>query len=517
MQLKSFLVRARRTSAVGAAAVVAAVVGVVIAVAPAPAALAATVDAVTSVSVVAPDPAHPDAPLTVGQRFRVDASWALPAGAKPGDTFTLTFPSPVHGYASQFALQDASGATVGQCAVTSSSVTCTVGDYVATHSDIVGSLYFYATAAESTTGDVLFSTGSGATITVPLPGGGIGQGTGGGGWSAPTSLVKGGWQNDDGSLGWNVYVPGALLTNAGAEVELTDAYDPRLSLRAGSVEVDRIPLAGWNNGDWGASGVALAQGTGAGTYSFTPGASSFRLTVHQPDAASMYAVFYILDVPSGTPDGTTFHNTVSGRSLGDADATVDYVSAGGTASGDALRSLAVTKKIAGDGTAPSGTFPISVACTAGGSPVAGYPATAAIAAGQTSTFGGIPVGASCTVTETDSRGASSVQYAPAGAIVVTDDSAAIIQATVTNTYQAVTPTPTPTPTAPTPPTPTPPLTPAGPTPAAGATPDASPTGTLAHTGSDTAGAGMFAAAAGLAVVAGLGMLVIRRRRRATRH
>lgn len=510
---------AHTSAALAAVAAVAALGATALALAPAQAASAAPVDAVTAVTIQAPDPAHPDTPLTVGQRFRVDAQWALPSGAQPGDTFTLSFPSPVRGYSSQFELRDSTGADVGSCVVVSTSVTCTVGAYAATHSGIAGSLYFYATAASAATGDVLFSAGSTATITVPLPGGGIQPGTGGGGWPAPTTLTKGGWQNTDGTLGWNVNVPGALLTNGGSEVELTDTYDGRLTLHPGSLEVYRVPIAGWNNGDWGASATRLTEGTGAGTFSFTPAAASFALTVHQPDPASVYTIYYRLDVPAGIPDGTVFANTASGRSLGDAQASVDYVTAGGAASGITLRSIAVTKQVTGDGVAPSGTFPVTVTCTSGGSPVSGYPATAAIAAGQTKTFPGIPVGAQCTVTETDSRGATSVAYAPTGDIAVTQDSPTTIPVTITNDYAAAPPTSTPTPT-PTPTAVVPPTTPASP--ASGAAPVAgspsSPSGTLAHTGSDTTGAGMLGITAAMAVAAGLGMLVLRRvRRSATRR
>lgn len=490
--------RGARTLVAAAAAAATALLGLL----PAAAASAAPIDAFTSVTIEAPDPANPSAPLTVGQRFRVDAAWSLPAGAQPGDTLTLTFPSPVRGYSSSFSLDDSTGAKVGDCTVTNTTISCTLGDYVATHTDIAGSLYFYASAAETSTGDLLFQTSAGTTIHVAVPGGGIEEGTGGGGWDPPTTLIKGGWQNDDGTTGWVVYLPGDLLTHDGQDVTVTDTYDPRLTLDRSSLSIVRIPISGWNDGDWGAAAVDLA----AGDYTFAPGASSFELTVHDADPDSIYAVLYTLTVPAGTPDGTHFENTVSGQDTGSAEAAVDYVAAGGNASGDALRSIAVTKRIAGDGTAPSGTFPITVVCTRDGAAVAGYPATADIAADQTHTFTDIPAGASCTVTETDSRGAASVSYSPSGAIDVVAGTGSI-PVTVTNTYAAEVVVPTPTP------TPTPPVTPA-PGPTVPSADGGSSTPALAHTGSDNGPAVAIAAtAAALAVIAGATLALMRGARR----
>ncbi|GIT81544.1 hypothetical protein LLS1_32130 [Leifsonia sp. LS1] len=470
---------------------------------------AADLDVVTSLTISSPDPADPTVPLTVGQMFRVDVAWSLPAAAAPGDTFSVSFPSPVHGYASSFTLTDAAGAEVGTCTVDSDSFHCTLGDYAATHTGITGTLFFYASAVQTSGGTLLFQSSNGTVYHVTVPGGGIGEGTGSPATQPPTTLAKGGWQNADGTLGWLIYLPGSQLLHDGAEVTVTDTYDARLSLVPGSLSVLRVADADWNGGDWSGSAVPLAEGTGAGAYTVGSTPPSFTLTVHAPDPQSTYVVLYQLSVPAGTADGTVFANTVRGDGVGSDEASVAYVSAGGAASGETTRELAVTKRVAGDGVAPTGGFPITVACTLGGAPVAGYPASASIAADETHVFPRVPVGAQCAVSETDSRGATSIAYSPAASITVPEGDDPI-GVTVTNTYAATpvvpgsgtgTPPPSGAPSA----TPTPAPGPAD----AGAT-SLPTTGALAHTGSTASP--VLAAAAALALLAGLSLLGARRLR-----
>ncbi|WP_025156051.1 DUF5979 domain-containing protein [Leifsonia aquatica] len=479
-------------------------------------AIAAETDPVTSITISSPDPGDPSVPLTVGQMFRVDVAWALPATAAPGDTFSVSFPSPVHGYTSAFTLKDASGAEVGTCTVDSDSFDCTLGDYVSSHTDITGTLFFYASAVQTSGSTLLFQTSDGTVYTVTVPNGGIGEGTGGAATSPPTALAKGGWQNADGSLGWLVYLPGDLLMHDGAEVTVTDTYDARLSLLPASLSIERVADADWNGGDWSGSSVRLTEGTGPGTYTATLAAPTFQLTVHDPDPQSTYVVYYQLSVPAGTPDGTVFENSVRGDGVGSDQAAVSYVSAGGVASGQEARDLAVTKRVDGSAPAPAGGFPIAVACTVDGAAVPGSPLTASIAAGETHVFPRIPVGAVCVVTETDARGASAVAYAPAGAIPITAGDGPV-QVTVTNTFTAA------------------PVRPGGgtgtPPPSSGATPAPSPssgtdgsatTGSptpapataLARTGSDGRPDLLGAGAAALALLTGIALVTVRRGRRA---
>lgn len=485
----------------------------------APAAATAAVDtgAVTSITITSPDPADPSAPLTVGQMFRVDVAWALPATAAPGDTFSVSFPSPVSGYSSAFTLTDAAGAEVGTCTVDSDAFDCALGDYVASHTGITGTLYFYASAVETSGSTLLFQSSDGTVFHVAVPGGGIAHGTGGAATPPPTALAKGGWQNADGSLGWLIYLPGALLLHDGAEVTVTDTYDARLSLIPASLSVERVANADWNGGDWSGSSTRLTEGSGPGTYTSAESAPSFQLTVHDPDPQSTYVVYYQLSVPAGTPDGTVFDNSVRGDGIGSDEASVSYVTAGGAASGQDARDLAVTKRVDGTAPAPAGGFPIAVACTLDGAPVAGYPATATVAAGETHLFTRIPVGAVCAVTETDSRGASAVAYAPAGSIPIAEGTGPV-EVTVTNTYTATPATPgggtaTPTPTPTTRPTSTTPA-----TPAAGDRPATSaPAAALAHTGSDGRPALLLTGAAALALIVGAALLTATTRRSRRSH
>lgn len=479
----------------------------------------APLDAVTSLTIASPDPADPTAPLTVGQQFRVDATWALPPTARPGDTFAVSFPSPVEGWTSSFALRDASGEEVGTCTVQSSAFECTLGEYVAHHTDISGSLFFSASAVATSGDTLLFTSSSGTVYRVDAPGGGIGTGTGSPATAPPTALAKGGWQNADGSLGWLIFLPGAQLVHAGQEVVVTDTWDARLTLVPGSLSVERVADADWNGGAWSGFSTRLSEGDAPGTFTAAVAQPSVALTVHAPDPRSTYVVSYRLAVPAGTPDGTVFGNSVRGDGMGSDQAAVAYIAAGGVATGQDARDLAVTKRVDGAGAAPGGTYPIAVACTADGGPVPGFPATASLAAGETRVFPRVPVGATCTVRETDSRGASTVTYSPAASLTVAAGDGPV-EVTVTNTFAAA---------------------PAGPggspsTPAAGtggptsATPAAtgtapiatdpatasSPTTDLAHTGSDATPALAAGMAAGLALLAG-GALLARARAHRTRR
>ncbi|OLT53054.1 hypothetical protein BJF88_01285 [Cellulosimicrobium sp. CUA-896] len=120
-------------------------------------------------------------------------------------------------------------------------------------------------------------------------------------------------------------------------------------------------------------------------------------------------------------------------------ASLEYAGGGGTGQGDPLRSIRLTKQLAGEAAeAVTGTFTFRLDCAdTAGTAVDGFPRTAVVGAGGTTTFTGVPVGSVCELTETDDGGADRVAFAPAGPIAVTAGSPATIDVVATNTFDAV--------------------------------------------------------------------------------
>jgi len=123
------------------------------------------------------DPAgDADRPLTVGDSVRVTAAWSVPDGTVAGHRFTLELPdvfSTVN--VTPFALETASGESMGECAVTGTPpvLACTLNSTVEGKSNVHGALWAgvrASKATDSTSVDVVLDGGQ--TRSVPLPGGG---------------------------------------------------------------------------------------------------------------------------------------------------------------------------------------------------------------------------------------------------------------------------------------------------------------------------------------------------------
>jgi hypothetical protein len=302
---------------------------------------AATVDGITSVTIDAPNPAVPTQPLRQYQRFTVNATWSL-SDPQVGDSFSLSFPSPVQSYAASFALTATDGTDIGTCAVTAESIACTLTNsgYLATHTGINGTLFFQAQANAVTAVNtpLLFTTGAGVTVAVPLPGGSI---VGNPPSPEPTVPQKYGWENADGKdLQWEVLLPGSsLLANTDGPITVTDTFDTTLTLVPSSLTVIYVLASNWNGGNYGPNYTTLTQGTGPGTFDVAnhPGTSSFDVTINEPvtNDGRLYMIGYETALPTDAPVGSTYHNTVTG--VGQAvPALVTLVSAGGSADGTAI-------------------------------------------------------------------------------------------------------------------------------------------------------------------------------------
>ncbi len=390
------------------------------------AASAAEVDSITSVTV-----AQSTNEVEHGTLLSVDAEWAA-GSAKPADTFTLHLPTDpkIEGVSSTFTLEDQKGANVGTCSVSSTAITCTYSDYVLTHRNVTGTLKFWAVLADgSTKTEAVFTTTGGATYQVTVPT----TGTPGGLEWPEEPLKTGRVDHNKGAVAWAVLVPAKyLLDENGKAVTITDTYDPALTVDLTTVQVYKVNNAGWTGANpWG-SGTWLP----AGSFQVAAGqANSFTVTIAADavEAGYLYAITYDTKVPAGTKEGTVFKNQAV-IAAQKADASVQYWGAGGTARGNGMHDLAITKKVVGDNAVTS-QFGMKLECVdQRGAAVAGYPKEFKIDAESTQVFEDLDEGTTCTLTETDAKGAADTSFSMPNPIVIDEDSPTQIDLTVTNIF-----------------------------------------------------------------------------------
>jgi hypothetical protein len=396
-------------------------------------AAAVEIDAITGVTV-----SHPSGTVQQWDSVRVDATWAVPDSAHPGDTFRLALPTTprVVGFRDAFDLKDPSAAVVGSCTVEVEEIVCVLGEYVSTHTGVHGSLHFLAQVTETSEEDtIVFTTGGGVEIPAGVPGGGVGVREN----PAPATPRKSG-QLDlaRSTIAWQVLIPGEYLTDEDGEpVVLTDTRDPRLELDPASFSIAYFAAEDWNGGSFAAAATPLTSDQ----FTLEHGPGAHQLTFSVPDARGagfVYAISYETALPDDVRPGDRFENTVAGTSVGDVTALAHYVRAGGNAFGEGVRSILLLKQVDGDGAGTAvGPFEFELACVDDeGSPLPGFPQSAEVSAGGTISFAAVPVGATCELAETHDGGADRVAFAPAGRIEVTADSPEVIQVVATNTFDA---------------------------------------------------------------------------------
>lgn len=477
---------------------------------------AAEVDGVTSVDIVNAPPYVKDA------QYQVAATWAVPDSAQPGDTFTLTFPDALVGFAATIDLPDADGNIVGTCQVSASQFVCTLSDFVSTHDNVEGTLTFNAKFVETFTDEQIeFSTGNGVTITTAVEGG---VGTTGAD-DAPTAPTKFGYPNNDGeTLTWVIRVPGDDLGGGTAPI-VTDDYDAPLVFDPARLTVRSIPAADWAQKDDPAAWTYLGQGTGTGSYTLTdrPADTAFDVQLNgaATDGSRIYEIIVVMDYPAGAVDGDMYDNRAVVNSTTYTATPVPYVAAGGNGTGDSLGDFEITKSVVGTGAATvAGTkYTVAYSYLDDGQPVTG---SFLIGDGETDGLTALTEGTVVTLSEVTPTGTGVVYGTPVfSGTGVTDNLDGTATFTITDGVITVSlvnsatlsppvdvpPTPTPTPTPTTAPTPTPAAsTPASPTAPAKST--AGSTATLAITGADPTPLIVLAA---LLVVVGATAMLTRRR------
>ena len=438
--------RIRRVPIVASmAALLAAVIGVAGLILPS-VAQAAEVDAVTGVTVI--DPAEG---VTVFDTLTLEATWAAPASAQPGDTFSLDFPTTplLVGIASTFDLKAPDGSVIGTCVVSPEGIECTFSDYVATHTNVRGTLEFQARVMQETTqGELPFTTGGGGVIMTPIPGGGVNPGTS---QPVPADAVKSGVVTTKGdAIEWSVWVPGTKLV--GPTPTLTDTYTPGLTFLSDTLTVGSVNVADWNGGNFTAGSFAKLS-TPEG-YVLTEDAAASTFTVGlveavQPDR--LYRLMYQTKLPAGVKTGDVFDNTVTGSGFTETTSTVKVTRASGGGVGDGLGDFSVAKAVTGAAAASvpaDRTFVVDYSYTLGGNAVTG--SLTLTAGGAAQSVADLPVGTVVTVKErpaasvdgviwgTPQFSGAGVRQIDGGAELTIDDGAAI-SVTVTNPAEPVPP------------------------------------------------------------------------------
>lgn len=473
-----------------------------------PAAHAAELDAITAVTVV-----EPTGDIHLYDTLRLEATWAVPDSAQPGDTFSLAFPTTPRlvGVAATFPLRDPAGATVGTCTVAATAIACTLSDYVLTHDNVRGTLFFQMKAEETTDVDtVTFTTGDGDPITVEIPGGGVGPQRP---EPVPTDATKSGVQTTDGTIEWYIWVPGRLL--GGERPTLTDTATPGLTLLPGTVAIGSVASDAWAGGLFDPADFhPLAAGS---DFILTPDPASSAFTVEltaPAQADRLYRLSYRTKLPADAHNGQVFANTVSGSSFTTTTATVTASVAGGDGAGDGRGGFSVAKRIVGEGASlvPAGaTFAVDYSYPTADGPVTGTLTLPADGTARQVTQ--IPAGAVVTLSEHTAEAVPGVvwgspQFTGDG-VTATDGGAQLtISADSVVTVELRNPT-TLSPPSPT----TPPITVEPPSPSASATPPAPPSRGLAATGGEAGGLIGLTAGAVLALAAG----AVLRRRAGTRR
>lgn len=310
---------------------------------------AAEIDGVTSVDIVDPPPYVKD------QTYQLDATWAVPDTAEPGDTFTLDFPDALVAFEASFPLEDGDGNEIGTCEVTNAQFVCTLGDFVLTHDNVNGSLDFTAKFTEAFEDEeITFETGNGVTIVTDVEGGVADVDP-----SLPQSPVKFGYMNNDGtSMTWVVQVPSEDL-GAGPDPVVTDDYDAPLVFDPAGLTVRSIANDDWNDRDDPAAWTYLGAGTGAGSYTLTdrPADTAFDVQLNDAvtDGTRLYEISVIMALPADVENGDLFENSAVVNGTTYTAEPVEYVGAGGGGEGDLQPSIDIEKWSTVDGY-PAGDF-----------------------------------------------------------------------------------------------------------------------------------------------------------------
>ncbi len=282
---------------------------------------AAMKDAITGVAV---NPDAPETPISKWDQFEVKATWAAPADAVAGDTFELVFPGFTEGVVETFALKDQHGYTVGTCEVQSARLLCTWTDYVDTHDNVTGTVYFKAQAQEEASAeDWVWTLNGGDTVKTP-----------GAGPVGPATILplekseKWSWQRTEtGDIRWVVMLLGQdLLTPGGSVMTLSDTFDDRLTMLSDGITVESTTPERYIADSW--------DTVSSSNYTVDYHEHGFTWALQSVNPDLIYRVYYDTPTPAGTQTGDSFVNDVQANGTDFLTDTYVAQNAGGNGGGD---------------------------------------------------------------------------------------------------------------------------------------------------------------------------------------
>lgn len=404
---------------------------------------AVEVDAVTSVVVTAPG-----GRAEVGAPLWIDVDWAMP-GAAAGDAFSLSLPtSPaIEGAPGSVDITAPDGESIGTCSVSTSTLSCALGEYADTHADVRGTVRIVAVPAHaSSEGSATFMSAD-RPIPVEIPGGSIVVA------EVPAitqPLVVGRIDYQDDAVVWTLAFPADWILD-GFRIDdpslVRSTYGPRLAPAVTAPEVSRVPAGAWDPvAGWGQTRIPLTEVT---DYVWEQSRPDRLLVTYDQGPLRDYdadtlLVEFSTPLPEDARDGEAF-TILSERFeewlgtegiIWDTSGEVTYYAPEASGDGTAVRTVSLTAQSTGPG-AHDGPFAYAVACAdSAADPLPGFPRPYDLRAGDTVVLGRFPEGTTCRVTETDLNGATSVRYSQ-NPVTVTGDSPEPVVVVAVNVFADV--------------------------------------------------------------------------------
>jgi hypothetical protein len=287
-------------------------------------------------------------PLNQWQEVRISGDWAVPEGARAGETFGMTLPEEFSRKgAPEFSITDPdSDAVMATCVVASGNgpeLVCTLAAAVEGLENVGGSFWMQAQASQSTSNEtVTFDLGGNELEIVDLPGeGGI----------IPENLTEaekpykyGGATETDGRLRWVVGVPSGYVTNGSFTIK--DSLDPSHESHryTGEIRLMQRPVVdGTLTGDW------TQVPADSYTATFAEGNQSFEFTATGlPNEGFSYRLIYFTDADDDIVlEGDIFGNRAIVNTTETSATHTVATSGGGSGSGVQYTRFSITKALTG--------------------------------------------------------------------------------------------------------------------------------------------------------------------------
>lgn len=336
-------------------------------------------------------------PLNQWDAVKINGDWAVPNGAKAGETFGMTLPQEfVRFAAGDFSIVDPdTNQVMATCTVTEGpgpDLVCTLTDAVNGKEDIGGSFWMQAIAAKSTTNETVeFDLGHDVTIVdLPDTGGIIPEDL-----TEPDVSKIAAPTGTTGRIEWVVGIPSKAVGNGSFVVK--DQLDSTLENHAYTREIflqQRQVVNGKFVGEWTDVDASKYQ------VNFAADNQSFDFTASGlPAGGYGYRLHYFTQAPGVVLKGDVFGNKATVNTTETKNTYTATESGGGNGSGDEYTRFTVTKKLEGDKANAAADAKFSVRYSVKGSSDA--PKTMTFPVGQATRSDRAPLGSTFIIEEVD--------------------------------------------------------------------------------------------------------------------